>query len=155
MPQVDHISTFSVARRLRSTRIDKEVWLTNDLLTLKKVLFPMQCSLHKQAAQILILTEVSEVSGLCFLVCRLVMGTRCGDLDPAVVLYIQNLLGKSTKEMDSLMNKQSGLLGLFGKNDVRTILEGCCQNDERAQLAMDVSGLTQHCILYPCRAIVF
>lgn len=71
------------------------------------------------------------------------MGTRCGDLDPAVVLYVQNLLGKSTKEMDTLMNKQSGLLGLFGKNDVRTILEGCANNDERAQLAMDVGFL--HC----------
>lgn len=67
------------------------------------------------------------------------MGTRCGDLDPAVVLYIQNVLGKSPRDMDTLMNKQSGLLGLFGKNDVRAILEGREKNDERANLAMDVS----------------
>ena len=73
------------------------------------------------------------------------MGTRCGDVDPAVVLYVQNLLGKSTKEMDTLMNKQSGLLGLFGKNDVRAILEGCAKNDERAQLAMDVGFLERYC----------
>ena len=81
------------------------------------------------------------VPGTRLVICRLVMGTRCGDLDPAVVLYIQNVLGKSTKEMDTLMNKQSGLLGLFGKNDVRSILEGYAKNDERAKLAMDVSNL--------------
>lgn len=40
--------------------------------------------------------------------CRLVMGTRSGDLDPAVVLHLQTQLGLSVKEADNLLNKKSG-----------------------------------------------
>ena len=67
------------------------------------------------------------------------MGTRCGDLDPAVVLYIQNATGRGPKEMDKLFNKESGLLGMAGKSDVRAILEESAQGNERASLAMNVS----------------
>ena len=67
------------------------------------------------------------------------MGTRCGDLDPAVVLHLQNVTGKGPKEMDKLMNKESGLLGLSGKSDIRAILEESANGNKRANLAMNVS----------------
>lgn len=70
---------------------------------------------------------------------RLVMGTRCGDLDPAVVLYIQNATGKGPKAMDKLLNKQSGLLGLSGRSDIRAILEDSANSNQQASLAMNVS----------------
>lgn len=44
----------------------------------------------------------------------LVMGTRCGDIDPAVVLHLQTELGYSVQEVNDLMNKESGFLGLCG-----------------------------------------
>ena len=69
------------------------------------------------------------------------MATRCGDLDPAVVLYIQNATGRGPKEMDKLFNKESGLLGLAGKSDIRAILEESAQGNDRADLAMKVSNL--------------
>jgi acetate kinase len=68
----------------------------------------------------------------------LVMGIRSGDLDPAVVLYLQNSYGYSTSEMDKLLNKQSGLLGLCGQADLRSVLQQAEQGDERAQLALHV-----------------
>ncbi|MBR4741749.1 MAG: acetate kinase [Desulfovibrio sp.] len=51
----------------------------------------------------------------------LVMGTRCGSIDPAIVPYIMAQKGMSTEEVDTLMNKQSGLLGLCGQTDLRDI----------------------------------
>ena len=72
------------------------------------------------------------------------MGTRCGDLDPAVMLYIQNATGRGPKEMDKLVNKESGLLGLAGINDIRAILEASAQGNERANLAMNVSSLSAY-----------
>ena len=71
------------------------------------------------------------------------MGIRSGDLDPAVVLYLQNSYGYSTSEMDKLLNKQSGLLGLCGQADLRSVLQQAEQGDERAQLALHVSKI--HC----------
>lgn len=72
------------------------------------------------------------------------MGTRCGDLDPAVVLYIQTATGRGLKEMDKLFNKESGLLGMAGKSDVRAILDEAAQGNERAILAMNVSHPPEH-----------
>ena len=72
---------------------------------------------------------------------RLVMGTRCGDLDPAVVLYLQNATGRGPNEMDKLFNKESGLLGLAGKSDIRAILEESAKGNNRANLAMNVSHI--------------
>lgn len=69
------------------------------------------------------------------------MGTRCGDLDPAVVLYIQNATGRGPQDMDRLLNKESGLLGLAGKSDIRAILEESAQGNDRANLAMSVSRI--------------
>ena len=67
------------------------------------------------------------------------MGTRCGDLDPAVVLYIQNASGRGPQDMDKLLNKESGLLGLAGKSDIRAILAE--SGNGKADLAMNVSKL--------------
>lgn len=51
----------------------------------------------------------------------LVMGTRCGDIDPAIVLYLQRELGFSIDQIDALLNKRSGLLGICGSIDLREI----------------------------------
>ncbi|KAG2438066.1 hypothetical protein HXX76_005676 [Chlamydomonas incerta] len=68
----------------------------------------------------------------------LLMGTRCGDMDPAVVLHIQNQCGLSAKETDTLLNKKSGLLGLTGSNDLRTVIEGAAKGEPRSQLGLDM-----------------
>lgn len=70
----------------------------------------------------------------------LVMGTRCGDIDPAIVDFISAKEGLSAREADSLMNKQSGLLGISGlTNDMRELLEEEREmNDRRARLAIDI-----------------
>jgi acetate kinase len=70
----------------------------------------------------------------------LVMGTRSGDLDPAVLEYLGAKEGWSASEVDNLLNKQSGLLGVSGlTNDMRELLaEAHENNDRRALLAIDV-----------------
>jgi acetate kinase len=68
----------------------------------------------------------------------LVMGTRSGDLDPAVVLHLQRVGGMSVDEVDTLLNKKSGLLGLCGANDMREIGRRMGEGDPDARLAFDV-----------------
>ena len=69
----------------------------------------------------------------------LVMGTRCGDIDPAILVYIQNQLGLSVDEVNNLINKKSGVLGISGiSSDFRDIEEAAAKGDKRAQLALDV-----------------
>ena len=70
----------------------------------------------------------------------LVMGTRSGDVDPAVLEYLGEKEGLSPGEVDNLLNKQSGLLGLSGlTNDMRELLaEAHENNDRRARLAIDI-----------------
>ncbi|MEU8570698.1 acetate kinase [Streptomyces pathocidini] len=68
----------------------------------------------------------------------LVMGTRSGDLDPAVIFHLARVGGLSTDEIDTLLNKRSGLLGLCGDNDMREITRRIGEGDERARLAFDV-----------------
>lgn len=70
----------------------------------------------------------------------LVMGTRSGDLDPSILEFLSHKEGLSLTEMDGLLNKQSGLLGLSGlTNDMRELLEEERENqDRRASLAIDV-----------------
>ncbi|WP_309129876.1 acetate kinase [Microbacterium sp.] len=68
----------------------------------------------------------------------LVMGTRSGDIDPAVQLHLARRAGLDTDGLDSLLNKRSGLLGLGGSNDMRDILAGRDAGDEAATLAYDV-----------------
>jgi acetate kinase len=67
-----------------------------------------------------------------------VMGTRCGDIDPAVVLYLVEVLGLSLHETDELLNKKSGLMGLCGKSDMRDIVELAGRGDKSARMAVDV-----------------
>ncbi|WP_392486442.1 acetate/propionate family kinase [Haloimpatiens sp. FM7315] len=69
----------------------------------------------------------------------LVMGTRCGDMDPAIVPYIMKAEGLSPEEMDNLMNKKSGVLGLSGvSSDFRDIEDAAKNGNHRAKLALDV-----------------
>jgi acetate kinase len=70
----------------------------------------------------------------------LVMGTRCGDLDPAIVDFITAKEGLSAREADSLLNKQSGLLGISGlTHDMRELIDEATEkNDRRARLAIDI-----------------
>ncbi len=67
------------------------------------------------------------------------MGTRCGDIDPAIVINIMEKHNLSTKEMDAIMNKKSGVLGISGvSSDFRDLGEAAEQGNERAQLALDM-----------------
>ncbi len=68
----------------------------------------------------------------------LVMGTRCGDIDPAVLLYLNQNLGYSTEDINTILNKESGLKGLTGTNDLRDILENAAKGDEKSTLAIDI-----------------
>ncbi len=70
----------------------------------------------------------------------LVMGTRSGDIDPAIIEYLVLKEAMSITEVDTLLNKQSGLLGLSGlTNDMRDLLaEEKEHNDRRAKLAIDI-----------------
>ncbi|MCD9144258.1 acetate kinase [Streptomyces albireticuli] len=68
----------------------------------------------------------------------LVMGTRSGDIDPAVIFHLARNGGMSVDEIDSLLNKKSGLIGLCGDNDMREIRRRIDEGDERAALAFDV-----------------
>ncbi|MEA1892615.1 MAG: acetate kinase [Campylobacterota bacterium] len=65
----------------------------------------------------------------------LVMGSRSGDIDPAIGIYMQRELGLSVDELDTLLNKQSGLLGICQSSDIRDILDA---NDEKSKLALRV-----------------
>ncbi|MFP3987814.1 acetate kinase [Streptomyces sp. E11-3] len=68
----------------------------------------------------------------------LVMGTRSGDLDPAVIFHLSRVAGMSIDEIDTLLNKKSGLVGLCGDNDMREITRRMGEGDERARLAFDI-----------------
>lgn len=68
----------------------------------------------------------------------LVMGTRSGDIDPAVTFHLKRVAGMSVDDIDQLLNKRSGLLGLCGDNDMREIRRRIDEGDERARLAFDI-----------------
>ena len=69
----------------------------------------------------------------------LVMGTRCGSIDPALVPYIMEREKLGTKEIDSIMNKNSGMLGLTEtSNDMREIEQEAARGSERHRLAIDI-----------------
>ncbi len=68
----------------------------------------------------------------------LAMGTRCGDIDPAIVTFLMNKKNMTAEEVDNLMNKKSGVLGISGvSSDFRDIEEAAEQGNKRAQLALD------------------
>jgi acetate kinase len=68
----------------------------------------------------------------------LVMGTRSGDIDPAVVFHLGRVAGMGADEVDELLNKRSGLLGLCGANDMREIRRRIDEGDAAAKLAFDI-----------------
>ena len=69
----------------------------------------------------------------------LVMGTRSGDIDPAIVIHLQKKLGMSADEVYEMLNKKSGVLGLFKKSsDMRDIEDAALAGDELARLVLDI-----------------
>ena len=68
----------------------------------------------------------------------LVMGTRCGDLDPAIPFYLARSLGKSFDEIENILNKQSGLKGIAGANDMREIERLAASGNLNAKLAIEM-----------------
>ena len=69
----------------------------------------------------------------------LVMGTRCGDMDCALPFYIMRKTGMSAAEMDTALNKKSGLLGITGKYvDRRDVTKAAAEGDEKACLALEM-----------------
>lgn len=69
----------------------------------------------------------------------LAMGTRSGDLDPAIIPFIMDKEGLSTEEMSNILNKKSGVLGVSGvSSDFRDLEEAAEKGNDRAQLALDI-----------------
>ncbi len=68
----------------------------------------------------------------------LIMGTRCGDLDPAVHFYLARKTGRSFEEIEGILNRESGLTGICGTNDMREIQSRVSGGDVRASLALEM-----------------
>ncbi len=68
----------------------------------------------------------------------LVMGTRSGDLDPAILFYLARQCGLDIDALDSLLNRESGLKGICGENDMRAIGEAAGRGDRQAELALSL-----------------
>jgi acetate kinase len=68
----------------------------------------------------------------------LVMGTRSGDLDPAICLYMQKARGLDADSIDHILNRESGLKGLCGSNDMRDLLARSGAGDDEAGLALNL-----------------
>ena len=68
----------------------------------------------------------------------LIMGTRSGDIDPAIIFYLGRQTGLGRDAVESILNKDSGLKGICGVNDVREIEKLALANNSRAQLALEM-----------------
>jgi len=68
----------------------------------------------------------------------LVMGTRCGDIDPSIPFYLMRETGMKPEDVESLLNKESGLKGICGVSDMREILERASKGNEQAKLAIEM-----------------
>ncbi|QOY59938.1 acetate/propionate family kinase [Thermophilibacter immobilis] len=69
----------------------------------------------------------------------LIMGTRCGTIDPSTVVYLNRVGGYSIDQIDTMMNKESGLLAVSGRSsDSRDIEEGAHVGDEHCQMALEM-----------------
>ena len=68
----------------------------------------------------------------------LIMGTRSGDIDPAVLFYLARKEGLSIDDLDHMLNKESGLKGICGNNDMREIGKMAEEGNAQAQLALDM-----------------
>ncbi len=84
---------------------------------------------------------LTPLAGVC-------MGTRCGDIDPAIVTFLMDKEGLDLKGIDSLMNKQSGVCGVSGvSSDFRDLYSAANSGNERARLALDM-------FIYQCKKYV-
>ena len=69
----------------------------------------------------------------------LIMGTRCGDIDPAIVTYLQEEAHMTSQEVNNVLNKKSGVLGVSGvSSDFRDIEAAAAKGNERARIALDM-----------------
>ena len=68
----------------------------------------------------------------------LIMGTRCGDIDPAIIFYLKRKTGMARDEMESILNQKSGLKGICGVNDMRQIEKLAQSGNSQARLAIDM-----------------
>jgi acetate kinase len=68
----------------------------------------------------------------------LMMGTRSGDVDPSLPFFLADHLGMALKDIDGLLNKESGLKGICGTNDMREVIGKKEAGDERAKIALDI-----------------
>ena len=68
----------------------------------------------------------------------LVMGTRSGDIDPAIIPYICNNTGLTAQDMDTYLNKKSGLVGICGMSDRRDVHEAAMNGNEKAMLGVNM-----------------
>ncbi|MGC4191164.1 MAG: acetate kinase [Thermomicrobiales bacterium] len=92
----------------------------------------------------------------------LVMGTRSGDLDPGIIFHLARQAGMTVDQLDDLLNRRSGMLGLTGSSDLRDVQEAAERGDRRAALALDVYCHrirhyvgAYHTDLDPLHAVVF
>ncbi len=69
----------------------------------------------------------------------LIMGTRSGDIDQSVIFYLINQLGYSPDEVNNIIQKESGMLGLTGHHDLRDIQQKAAEGNKACQLALDMN----------------
>ncbi|MBK5251173.1 MAG: acetate kinase [Peptostreptococcaceae bacterium] len=85
----------------------------------------------------------------------LVMGTRCGDLDPAIIPFIMGKENLSIDEMNNILNKKSGVLGISGiSSDFRDIESAAKEGNARAQLALDKFNVSVKKYIAACAAVM-
>jgi acetate kinase len=70
----------------------------------------------------------------------LVMGTRSGDIDPSIIFHLINERGFAPQEVNDILNKKSGLLGLCGFSDMRDVKQAIQDGNEDAKLAYELYG---------------
>ena len=70
----------------------------------------------------------------------LIMGTRSGDIDPVILFYLVEKFGYSLKEVNDILNKKSGMLGLTGYSDLREIQKGYENGDKNCQIALEMNA---------------
>lgn len=68
----------------------------------------------------------------------MVMGTRSGDIDPGIIFHLAREAEMSSAQIDNLLNRRSGLLGMTGSGDMRDVMKRVNQGDEQSNLALDV-----------------
>jgi len=68
----------------------------------------------------------------------LIMGTRCGDLDPSIPFHLQRTMNLSSQDLEAMLNEESGLKGICGANDMREVHRLTDAGNEQARLALDM-----------------